>query len=246
MDGAANPLNFQIPRGEIRVSSLLLAGKGQSTFENLLTLIHCSERKNERSRIIVVTSTFLATPPCLSRCATAAPSTAPPPTRTLTLTRTPFYVASCFPIPKTARRTVTTSLSVEMPRGQVSSHHLLPRPARQSSNRGELPIPKTARRTVTTSLSVEMPRGQVSSHHLLPRPARQSSNRGERSLLYSRVVPGGERCTVLRGYLQRKGHTWPGSDEKAFVRDAHGHLRPGVGEVRHGNMNYYYLMLPSC
>ena len=204
MDGAANPLNFQIPRGEIRVSSLLLAGKGQFTFENLLILIHCSERKNERSRIIVVTSTFLATPPCLSRCVTAAPSTAPPPTRTLTLTRTPFYVASCFPIPKTARRTVTTSLSVEMPRGQVSSHHLL------------------------------------------PRPARQSSNRGERSLLYSRVVPGGERCTVLRGYLQRKGHTWPGSDEKAFVRDAHGHLRPGVGEVRHGNMNYYYFMLPSC
>ena len=133
MDGAANPLNFQIPRGEIRVSSLLLAaGKGQSTFENLLTLIHCSERKNERSRIIVVTSTFLATPPCLSRCVTAAPSTAPPPTRTLTLTRTPFYVASFFPIPKTARWTVTTSLSVEMPRGQVSSHHLLPRPARQS------------------------------------------------------------------------------------------------------------------
>ena len=205
MDGAANPLNFQIPRGEIRVSSLLLAaGKGQSTFENLLILIHCSERKNERSRIIVVTSTFLATPPCLSRCATAAPSTTAPPTRTLTLTRTPFYVASCFPIPKTARRTVTTSLSVEMPRGQVSSHHLL------------------------------------------PRPARQSSNRGERSLLYSRVVPGGERCTVLRGYLQRKGHTWPGSDEKAFVRDAHGHLRPGVGEVRHGNMNYYYFLLPSC
>ena len=148
----------------------------------------------------------------------------------------------CIPLESAfARQTVTTSLSVEMPRGQVSSHHLLPRPARQSSNRGELPIPKTARRTVTTSLSVEMPRGQVSSHHLLPRPARQSSNRGERSLLYSRVVPGGERCTVLRGYLQRKGHTWPGSDEKAFVRDAHGHFRPGVGEVRHGNMNYYYL-----
>ena len=45
-------------------------------------------------------------------------------------------------------------------------------------------------------------------------------------MLYSRVVPGGERCTVLRGHLQRKGHTWPGSDEKAFVRDAHGRLRP--------------------
>ena len=101
MDGAANPLNFQIPRGVIRVSSLLLAGKGQSTFQNPFRLIHCSERKDERSPIIVVTSTFLATPPCLSRRAAAAPSTAPPPPRTLTLTRTPFYVASCFPIPKT-------------------------------------------------------------------------------------------------------------------------------------------------
>ena len=24
---------------------------------------------------------------------------------------------------------------------------------------------------------------------------------------------------MLRGYLQRKGHTWPGSDEVAFVRE---------------------------
>ena len=31
---------------------------------------------------------------------------------------------------------------------------------------------------------------------------------------------------MLRGYLQRKGHTWPGLDEDAFVRDARGHLPP--------------------
>jgi len=42
---------------------------------------------------------------------------------------------------------------------------------------------------------------------------------GPEMSLYSRVVPGDQRCTVLRGYFQRKGHTWPGSDENAFVRE---------------------------
>jgi len=42
---------------------------------------------------------------------------------------------------------------------------------------------------------------------------------GPEMSLYSRVVPGGRRCTVLRGYFQRQGHTWPGSDENAFVRE---------------------------
>lgn len=42
---------------------------------------------------------------------------------------------------------------------------------------------------------------------------------GPEMSLFSRVVPGQLRCTILRGYFQRKGHTWPGSDEMAFVRE---------------------------
>ena len=41
---------------------------------------------------------------------------------------------------------------------------------------------------------------------------------GPEMSLYSRVVPGPFRCTVLRGYFKREGHTWPGSDENAFVK----------------------------
>jgi hypothetical protein len=37
--------------------------------------------------------------------------------------------------------------------------------------------------------------------------------------LYSRVVPGNKRCTVLHRYLFREGHTWPGSEEAAFLRN---------------------------
>lgn len=42
---------------------------------------------------------------------------------------------------------------------------------------------------------------------------------GPEMSLYSRVVPGDKRCTALRRYFDRKGHTWPGSDENRFVRE---------------------------
>jgi len=42
---------------------------------------------------------------------------------------------------------------------------------------------------------------------------------GPEMSLFSRVVPGDKRCTVLRRYFTRRGHTWPGSDENAFVRE---------------------------
>ena len=41
---------------------------------------------------------------------------------------------------------------------------------------------------------------------------------GPEMSLYSRVVPGSFWCTVLRGYFKREGHTWPGSEENAFVK----------------------------
>ncbi|KAL9179118.1 hypothetical protein ACHAXT_000160, partial [Thalassiosira profunda] len=42
---------------------------------------------------------------------------------------------------------------------------------------------------------------------------------GPEMSLYSRTVPGNQRCMALRRYFRRKGHTWPGSDEMTFVRE---------------------------
>lgn len=43
---------------------------------------------------------------------------------------------------------------------------------------------------------------------------------GPEMSLYSRVVPGDKRCTVLHRYLAlREGHTWPGSDETRFLKN---------------------------
>jgi len=42
---------------------------------------------------------------------------------------------------------------------------------------------------------------------------------GPEMSLYLHVIPGDQRCTVLNGYFQRKGHAWPGSDENAFVQE---------------------------
>jgi len=59
-------------------------------------------------------------------------------------------------------------------------------------------------------------------HHgtfLPPEGAAAQLSPGPEMSLYSRVVPGQERCTVLQGYFRRKGHTWPGSDENRFVQE---------------------------
>lgn len=42
---------------------------------------------------------------------------------------------------------------------------------------------------------------------------------GPEMSLYSKVVHGKNRCTVLRKYFERKGHTWPGSEENTFIRE---------------------------
>lgn len=52
-----------------------------------------------------------------------------------------------------------------------------------------------------------------------PAPGGRQLSPGSEMSLYSRVVPGDKRCIVLRNYFRRKGHTWPGSDENAFVRE---------------------------
>ena len=52
-----------------------------------------------------------------------------------------------------------------------------------------------------------------------PEQAARQLSPGPEMSLYSRVVPGENRCTVLRRYFERKGHTWPGSDENAFMRE---------------------------
>ena len=54
---------------------------------------------------------------------------------------------------------------------------------------------------------------------LPPEEAAWQLSPGPEMSLYSRVVPGENRCTVLRRYFLRKGHTWPGSDENTFVRE---------------------------
>lgn len=54
------------------------------------------------------------------------------------------------------------------------------------------------------------------------RPPEVVANRlspGPEMSLYSRVVPGHKRCKVLHRYLEREGHTWPGSEEAAFLRN---------------------------
>lgn len=50
-----------------------------------------------------------------------------------------------------------------------------------------------------------------------PETSARELSPGPEMSLFSRVVPGESRCTVLRRYFQRRGHTWPGSEEKAFV-----------------------------
>jgi hypothetical protein len=52
----------------------------------------------------------------------------------------------------------------------------------------------------------------------LPPEAKPLSPGPEMSL-YSRVVPGDERCRVLRSYFKRKGHSWPGSEENYFLSE---------------------------
>lgn len=52
----------------------------------------------------------------------------------------------------------------------------------------------------------------------LPLEAKDLSPGPEMSL-YSRVVPGDERCRVLRSYFKRKGHSWPGSEENYFLSE---------------------------
>lgn len=42
---------------------------------------------------------------------------------------------------------------------------------------------------------------------------------GPEMSLYSRIVPGDRRCDVLQRYFDRKGQTWPGSDENVFVKE---------------------------
>jgi len=50
-----------------------------------------------------------------------------------------------------------------------------------------------------------------------PEAAGGNLSPGPEMSLFSRVVPGEKRCTVLRNYFRREGHTWPGSDEKNFL-----------------------------
>lgn len=52
----------------------------------------------------------------------------------------------------------------------------------------------------------------------LPPEASQLSPGPEMSL-FSRVVPGDQRCTVLHNYFKREGHSWPGAEENAFLRE---------------------------
>ena len=54
---------------------------------------------------------------------------------------------------------------------------------------------------------------------LPPEPGSGELSPGPEMSLYSRVVPGQNRCKVLRNYFYRKGHTWPGSDENRFVQE---------------------------
>ena len=35
--------------------------------------------------------------------------------------------------------------------------------------------------------------------------------------LFSRIVPGEKRCTVLKNWFKREGHTWPGEEEMSFL-----------------------------
>ena len=42
---------------------------------------------------------------------------------------------------------------------------------------------------------------------------------GPEMSLFSRIVPGEKRCTVLKNWFQRSGHTWPGDEERRFLRE---------------------------
>ncbi|EED93166.1 predicted protein [Thalassiosira pseudonana CCMP1335] len=56
-------------------------------------------------------------------------------------------------------------------------------------------------------------------HFLPPDGAAANLSPGPEMSLYSRVVPAAKRCTVLRNYFRRKGHTWPGSEESRFIKE---------------------------
>jgi hypothetical protein len=42
---------------------------------------------------------------------------------------------------------------------------------------------------------------------------------GPEMSLFSRIVPGKNRCAVLKNYFQRSGSLWPGDEEKLFLQE---------------------------
>jgi len=46
---------------------------------------------------------------------------------------------------------------------------------------------------------------------------RAENTPGPEMSLFSRIVPGGKRCVVLKNWFKRAGHTWPGTEEFLFI-----------------------------
>eukprot|EP01082_Thalassiosira_pseudonana_P002965 g3371.t1 g3371 contig12:1941615-1945421(-) len=47
----------------------------------------------------------------------------------------------------------------------------------------------------------------------------ESHTPGPEMSLYTRIVPGEKRCIVLKNWFRRSGHTWPGDEEKLFIKE---------------------------
>jgi alpha-L-rhamnosidase len=60
----------------------------------------------------------------------------------------------------------------------------------------------------------------ANDHFLPPEEAAKNLSPGPEMSIYSKIVPGKKRCTVLRNYFRREGHTWPGSDEMNFIDES--------------------------
>eukprot|EP00970_Alexandrium_tamarense_P001360 scaffold145_cov195-Alexandrium_tamarense.AAC.4 len=47
----------------------------------------------------------------------------------------------------------------------------------------------------------------------------ESHTPGPEMGLYTRIVPGEKRCIVLKNWFRRSGHTWPGDEERLFIKE---------------------------